>query len=89
MQIMKMDAEYIIMAFDRVVTFQMKDENYKAHRDGSALMILGSQMDVLYLRSQTSSEYRVSQCPVMKQMISSGLPEASWWYGARPHRLIW
>ena len=49
MQIMKMDAEYIIMAFDSGgETFRSEaDENYKAHRDGMP-DDLGSQMDAIF-----------------------------------------
>lgn len=49
MQIMRMDAEYIIMTFDSGgETFRSEaDENYKAHRDGMP-DDLGSQMDAIF-----------------------------------------
>lgn len=49
MQIMKMDAEYIIMTFDSGgETFRSEaDVNYKAHRDGMP-DDLGSQMDAIF-----------------------------------------
>lgn len=49
MQIMKMDAEYIIMTFDSGgETFRSEaDTNYKAHRDGMP-DDLGSQMDAIF-----------------------------------------
>ncbi len=49
MQIMKMDAEYIIMTFDSGGgTFRSEvDANYKAHRDGMP-DDLGSQMDAIF-----------------------------------------
>lgn len=49
MQIMKMEAEYIIMTFDSGgETFRSEaDENYKAHRDGMP-DDLGSQMDAIF-----------------------------------------
>lgn len=49
MQIMKMEAEYIIMTFDSGgETFRSEaDENYKAHRDGMP-DDLGAQMDAIF-----------------------------------------